>query len=141
MQNLMYNLDMDYTETNKLIAEFMGMMPEGWEIPNPCMIADVTRQNTMFYFEDIVKEWKEDNLSIWDVYRFHCSWDWLMPVIYKIKDLDGLFPEDDEDSPELEEAMDKFEELFLDNNPVMESIEAANEAVVEFITWYNENNK
>lgn len=59
---------MNYTETNKLIAEFMGY--ESYKF----------RGYTMFVYE------KNNHRADIDLH-YHTSWDWLMPVVDKIEDI------------------------------------------------------
>ncbi len=53
---------------NKLIAEFMG-----WDIKSP------TSMPRNLHLSNL----ELDNGEVW-AYKFHTSWDWLMPVIAKI---------------------------------------------------------
>ena len=97
---------MTTTGKNKLIAEFRGYKTNG---------------NNFMVFEGIEGQYYEDKLY------FHSSWDWLMPVIRKIKELDWT---DD----------GKIGVIYVDifNSLDDINIEAAHESVTDFIKYYNE---
>ena len=59
--------------TNKLIAEFMGF------------------QKTTIGWYDYEESLPNTNDNTFDSLKFHNSWDWLMPVIKKVKDTHNLF--------------------------------------------------
>lgn len=108
-------LSRDTTKNNRLIAEFMGMTQGRERWPND-------------WFDDkgTINGARNEHLL------FHSSWDWLMPVIHKIPSLcDFKKPFD---CPINGKRVELFHQvnLFCD-------IDEAYEAVVEFITWYNEN--
>lgn len=94
------------TQNNKLIAEFMGLHP----YPNGDVFFGL--------WYDTIKLERFENLL------YHTSWDWLMPVVGKIKD--------------------KCEELkitltsYLIAGLITVNIDTVYKAVVEFINWYNQ---
>lgn len=57
-------------ESNKLIAEFMGL-----ETPNG------------IYFEYLTKDGERSKLTHFILLEYHLYWDWLMPVVDKIESL------------------------------------------------------
>jgi len=62
---------------------------------------------------------------------YHLSWDWLMPVIHKIGDINF---------GEVHGLEDKINELFPhDVNYLFTPIEYVYGKVVDFIEWYNTN--
>lgn len=65
------SIDEEVLEGNKLIAEFMGL------VPNPNGDGRTYGINA-FYDED---RWLADN---WVSLKYHTSWDWLMAVVEKI---------------------------------------------------------
>ena len=104
-------------EGNKLIAEFMGAEWHKDFFKDVCIISP-------------------SNIS----YKFHTSWDWLMPVIEKIK---ILVMEDDSDELYNSEEWDNITHtlvqiLFVDSLHL--EIKSVYQAVVEFIKDYNQNN-
>ena len=87
---------------NKLIAEFMGV--------------DYVDIDTYL----------ENNKEL----QYHTSWDWLMPVIHRIRDhvnVDMGF-----------EEFDDWRENFKQIDPYNYSLEQCYKAVVEFIKEYND---
>jgi hypothetical protein len=89
---------------NKLIAEFMGM--------------ELGDDKTMYYDD-------AENLhppTPINELKFHSSWDWLMPVVYKILWLENYEDESYED---------------IHNGLTNALLSQTNEAVVEFIKQYN----
>lgn len=92
---------------NKLIAEFMGTEWHKDFFKDVCIISS-------------------SNIS----YKFHTSWDWLMPVVDKIK---ILVMEDDSDELYNSEEWDN-----ITHTLVQIEIKSVYKAVVEFIK--NQNN-
>lgn len=63
--------------------------------------------------------------------EYHTSWNWLMPVIKRIRDhvnVDMGF-----------EEFDDWRENFKQIDPYNYSKEQCHQAVIKFIKWYNEN--
>lgn len=116
---------MDITEGNRLIAEFMGLMP------NPS-------DGGKTYGVNAFKHENGDVLAdSWEIPLYHCSWDWLMPVVFKIIDTGFYFFWEgyvirfcrfSDGSGVLSRS------AFLKN---IEGKEAIWIAVVDFIQWYN----
>jgi len=112
---------MDNIENNKLIAEFMG---------------NIIRDNIVYF--PMLQECTIDELE------YHTSWDWLMPVVEKIEYMEegvanGNF---------LLECIGNSAKFILDDgtrlfkdNMYDTKLEATYQAVVEFINFYNKNNK
>jgi hypothetical protein len=100
---------MNTTENNKLIAEFMGY-------------------ETYEHTDNVAIRLEEGNGLSTDYghvhTKYHTSWDWLMPVVYKIKWLEDIEEEKTED---------------IDAGLTNALLEQTFEAVVEFIKFYNEN--
>ena len=99
-------------KTNKLIAEFMG----------------VDQVDIDYAFNE------------YSQLKYHTSWDWLMPVVDKIK---ILVMEDDSDELYNSEEWDNITHtlvqiLFVDSLHL--EIKSVYQAVVEFIKDYNQNN-
>jgi len=116
---------MNTTENNKLIAEFMGYetVGDGYIIP----------------YDDT-----DNDYYLPEHLKFHSSWEWLMPVVEKIENT-SVDNKDNSDSF-FNVVIEAFE---CDINGGGNTIhanghtkkEATYKAVVEFIKWYNENNK
>ena len=95
-------------EGNKLVAEF-----DGWVIDNSFPDKDRT------YI-------KNGGIELDTTFKYHTSWDWLMPVVQKICKLHR---------PSKEYFLiEKLYQSCFDNTPIK-----TYKAVVEFIKWYNEN--
>ena len=90
---------------NKLIAEFMEHEP-------------IVKGNDVYYELNHIRLTSADDL------RYHNSWDWLMPVLDKVKKIRCLPDEHDESFSWVCKSSD---------------IEAEYNAVVEFIKTYNQN--
>jgi len=99
----------DQTENNKLIAEFMGY--------------EVLKDTTEVYAKA-----EGSDCFILSASKYHTSWNWLMPVVAKIRDL----------APNL-----KHLEGFDDTGIIMYlmrcNLDNTYNAVVDSINWYNEN--
>ena len=92
---------------NKLIAEFMG-----WDIESLSTIPSNLHPSNLELDNDEVLE-----------YKYHTSWDWLMPVLSKILDLSF---QDDGDA-----------EDFYSIRDCVPDINHTHKAVVEFIKEHN----
>ena len=110
---------MNYTENNKLIAEFMGFVEvdSGWYNYMPQLQA-----------QDL---------------KYHVSWDWLMPVVDKIERI--VFDEENSFNVTIgsgiycvvQDLHGECYEMIYDDEET--KIEAVYKAVVDFIKWHNEN--
>ena len=117
---------MSIKENNKLIAEFMGWevgLHSGREVEH-CV------QGQLETYKKVVG----GSLSFQNM-KYHKSWDWLMPVIEKIKY--ELYYNDD--SPIFEED---FEEVSVCSSLIQQTIlecevDDLYKLVVQFIKWYN----
>ena len=103
-------------ENNKLIAEFM-------EFPTH---TDAVDDRTIAYYvgESIMHTDNTENENDYDVFhpddmQFHTSWDWLMPVVEKIEQVNEGVPHQ-----------------LLDIN-LFSSIDEVYQAVIEFIENYD----
>tara|TARA_R110000751_G_scaffold297311_1_gene406835 strand:- start:441 stop:785 length:345 start_codon:yes stop_codon:yes gene_type:complete len=110
-------------ESNRLIAEFMGFQNTklGW-----------------YDFEEVLLN-QEDNT--FDFLKFHTSWDWLMPVVEKIKEI--KIPKSKFDLNIDITGYTTFR-IYSENYPIhilvceiTKGIETVHKVVVEFIKWYN----
>jgi hypothetical protein len=138
---------MDRINKNRLIAEFMGNSAEGWN----------------YWYFRLTKNWEievPESLRAWLPFmshkgyfsttifkpfeaKFHTSWDWLMPVVEKIEDL-----QDGEGGDAIRSHLYDFEVrriscmvhgADIEVSDASSKIEAVYQAVVEFIIWYNQN--
>lgn len=69
-----------------------------------------------------------------DLLRFHISWDWLMPIVKKIKDTICLWDFESEEYSKFEEIFDIDHTMsdFMNNN-----IDGIWTRCVEFVEYYN----
>jgi hypothetical protein len=99
-------------ENNKLIAEFMGLVKSSYR--------------NMYWTEKAKEGFGEGELAN---LLYHTSWDWLMPVVEKISQM-----EDDNFDMQIYARYEYVTKL-----PITVSREVIYKAVVEFIKWYSEN--
>ena len=109
------------TQNNKLIAEFMGLE----EIYTPLLnIYEISETETCL----------ETDLA------YHTDWDWLMEVVDKIESLGYVHSIYGNFSTFLKKGT--FNELIWnDEFRGNTKLEAVYISVIEFIKWYNEQNK
>jgi len=123
---------MNTIENNKLIAEFMGFSK-----------GHLNKSET---------RWKDDWFTqankIWGnritLIHFHSDWNWLMEVVEKIESLGykvNIFGNTD-----LNKTCDHYTSIYIPNQKVfgvrkLSKIESTYNACVEFIKWYNQQNK
>jgi hypothetical protein len=137
--------DKEIIEGNKLIAEFMGWKCTSRKSYNDDILVLYTDKDTIFKYN---KHGYLYNKNPWDApLKYHSSWDWLMPVVEKIKSLgdsyeiNGLYGKvhyrwchkyDEESNNEIQPIRinGKINELQL---LVMYK------AIIKFIKWYNDN--
>tara|TARA_R100000353_G_C6477364_1_gene188175 strand:+ start:145 stop:486 length:342 start_codon:yes stop_codon:yes gene_type:complete len=113
---------MNYTETNKLIAEFMK-----WKKVNAGLVGYETPHSVALIQPSEM--------------LFRKSWDWLMPVIEKIEKLGYTFEKN-------YQRVDKdWQSLIVKGNDILyqefnnDSLKSSYYVVVEFIKFYNNQNK
>ena len=114
------------TESNKLIAEFMGVL-----------------KFSEFLGEEILN--LDDGYSMSEA-RYHTSWDWLMPVVETIRNMEAEYS--------VKDLHDRYRVAFVYSGTASSNVAgriisiydedyktATYKAVVEFIQWYNQKNK
>lgn len=115
-------------EGNKLCAEFLGGMysehAEAWGFGNAKNIGSKMFQEVM-YHNIIQAERFEKEL------KFHSDWNWLMEIVEKIE----------KTSAWVNIKGCAVDISTISNTSAKTKIEATFIAVVNFIKWYNENNK
>lgn len=109
-----------YTENNKIMAEFMGGLKN--------RESRLSLQNNEIWLPVHGVCHLGNNGK---VLKYHLSWDWLIPVVEKIEDLNYGF-----------EIIGNY--CKIGNNTNIQcsqptKIQAVYNACVEFIKWYNEN--
>lgn len=110
---------MNTTENNKLIAEFMEYPYHFTDKDIECWEVDV------------------DELFTKEELEFHSSWNWLIPVLYKINKTKLVWVVFDEGGITLTNIKTQKDTFYEGDGLYL--IEAAHKAVIEFINWYNEN--
>lgn len=113
------------TENNKLIAEFLG-----YSQPHP------DYHNTTYWY-------KKDCQPL-TILLFHSDWNWLMEVVEKIERFEGenryaMYNVDIQQC--FVEIIENHTYETIINIDANSKIEAVYNACVEFIKWYNEQNK
>lgn len=109
-------------ENNKLIAEFMGVYPE--EKSNGYWYHGVDLRSAGLPFYLGIMGNGTDNPP------FYSNWDWLMPVIKKIREIINT----ELDISDFDEVRNYENNL----NPYDYAIEQIYLSVMEFIKWYNQ---
>lgn len=105
---------MEYTETNKLIAEFMGL-----------------HQNKDPYEQDM---WfNSENHLVHNGLKYHTSWDWLMPVVEKIESMGYKF----QMCRRRVTIKTDTNEIELFDTKGHSKLDAVYQSVSKFIQWYN----
>jgi len=105
-------------ENNKLIAEFMGFEDESRFVGG----RHIMRKKTVWkYGCQQYKEYPYIEL------KYHCSWDWIIPVVEQIYDTE-LYEQEINQIGDITHAL-----IDLDINGL-------HNAVVEFIEFYNKQN-
>lgn len=131
----------DVIEDNKLIAEFMGW-PRG---------AKIYEQDNCFEMpKNLTVDSRHPGATMcMDIaLQFNTSWDWLMPVIDKIEDIEQMgcqayitfhpFCVEAYCPGNLQRGLSEFSyQLAGKKFSGSAKIEAVYEAVVEFVKWYN----
>ena len=119
-------------EGNKLIAEFMELKPTEWGgmysvSQDHCTCRESTPEKALNGFASIAK--------------YHESWDWLMPAVEKIENLETEYSVTiSKHTCEIHNILVK--DIDVNIYKVEDSKNKATYiAIVEFIKWYNENCK
>ena len=100
-------------EGNKLIAEFMGI------------------KTKVYSDRPTITRWKYGNSMLYETdLKYHSSWDWLMPVIYKIESF-GF------SATILDVGMCIAGKLIIERFGESK-IEGTYYTIIEFIKWYNQ---
>ena len=126
------------TENNQLIAEFMGVFDKILSTGNIHSWSD----SPFYYTTEDTREKVIKNISKYS--KYNKDWNWLMKVVEKIESIeDGIYQVDI-----LQEGCNILKRcaLFIDKRVgKLESdttkIESVYLACIEFIKWYNEQNK
>ncbi len=121
-------------EGNKLIAEFMG--------------AECLSPKTKFSYFDFGNDWSE-NEGIFQqkihirMLKYHSSWDWLMPVVEKVRDKNCIVSiwfnrQLNTNNTTIANFEDGWKK---DINISGVGIESTYKSVIEFIKWHNNQKK
>jgi hypothetical protein len=138
---------MEISKGNKLIAEFMGgIIVDIYKGQN--LLFQIPPDYSMYQLGDEIYDGSDQQFEL-DELAYHSSWDWIIPVFIKCKDLL---------KSSIKNHRDELIELFqkntsIENNPLMKlhhvlefdiyhgdwKISNVYTWCVEFIKWYNEN--
>lgn len=132
-------------ESNKLIAEFMGIEPFSkagqYEAKDIIIQLDMT-MNPCIHFNSPL-----DVIFI-DDFKFHSLWDWLMPVVEKIQNTEEVESFNIDASGKvnikiwpqiLGSLYYEYEEFYFIADNKDNFLDVTYLACVKFIKWYNEN--
>ena len=124
------------TENNKLLAEFMGVKKELFWF-NLKTGNYVKKENTYCEIEQ-VSLYVKNNKPITS-FLYHSDWNWLMQVVEKIESLGYNI-----DTMKYQSS--QFCGIYRDGKIIYTNycetkIEAVYNACIEFVKWYNKNNK
>lgn len=114
---------MTVEESNKLIAEFMGLIKDQ-DTPWYRLISD----NSLERLPHNVITWSTSKSVHETQMCYHISWDWLMPVLDKIKDI--CFSDEGEETYDSEE--------FYAIRDCIPDIGSTYRAILDFIVKYNQ---
>lgn len=123
---------MEILEGNKLIAEFMGAENETGYFQASTIGKTKVPTGRMWMkerFPNNMHLCKEDDL------RYHSSWDWIMPVVEKIRNIVDKKEYDKEGLLFYKEALSRY--VPIRNELVKINLSNVHYCVVEFILWYN----
>ena len=117
---------MNIQESNKLIAEFMGWTFHPEE-----------RETELEYIENTWSPPNSKKIYVPHEWKFHKSWDWLMPVVDKIQEEYGDGEEHISIQPPNTCSLTPFRGALYKSFYGKTTKQATYEAVVAFIQWYN----
>lgn len=133
-------MDEELIRNNEMIAAYLdGVVREGWRVQDNAQM--VWEGNVAAIYREAFMKLPIGRVIITDQLKFHESWDWLMPVVEKIKKDNWVKIELQEDytfclisSPQLGADPVTLEERVEDMSP----ISVVYDAVITYIKWYNE---
>lgn len=136
---------MTITENNKLIAEFMGFPKEERSRPKEGLSSTIygipesisQHQSLTEFWGSSVKDKNGEYLyaESAEFFLFHESFDWLMPVALRILSAEFCFECAHKNIHPWHDAKDEINGIKI---ALERGIEPLYEAVVAFLTWYNE---
>ena len=125
-------------ENNKLIAEFMGVFDKILSTGNIHSWSDAP----FYYTTEDTREKVIKNISKYS--KYSKDWNWLMQVVEKIESIeDGIYQVDilQEGCKILKKCSLLIDKTVSKLEPDTTKIKSVYLACVEFIKWYNEQNK
>ena len=125
-------------ENNKLIAEFMGVFDKILSTGNTHSWSDAP----FYYTTEDTREKVIKNISKYS--KYSKDWNWLMKVVEKIESIeDGIYQVDilQEGCKILKKCSLLIDKTVSKLEPDTTKIKSVYLACVEFIKWYNEQNK
>ena len=126
------------TENNQLIAEFMGVFDKILSTGNIHSWSDAP----FYYTTEDTREKVIKNISKYS--KYSKDWNWLMQVVEKIESIeDGIYQVDilQEGCKILKKCSLLIDKTVSKLEPDTTKIKSVYLACVEFIKWYNEQNK
>ena len=104
-------------ENNRMIAEFMGL-------------------NLIVQTDGV--SFKDNNTGLFHELKYHTSWDWLMPVVYKVESL-GYSVNISRIKVSINHIGSEEEMFSWVCGDPSKKMEILYETLFQFIEWYNEN--
>lgn len=131
----------DKLENNKLIAEFMGFsLNQFGEVDNSNIYLQWMSTNI-----NCVYDIQHDDFPLLDrndYWKFHSSWDWLMPVLEKIEEnyyTEILGTNTKNDNSYIMNIFDYNGKFIFDPHSHKSKLELVFITIVDFIKWHNKN--
>ena len=118
-------------ENNKLIAEFMS-----FKITEQLGYIEQSAHGVkgLEFYSRLNNGGRQGSWEDYKYMKFHSSWDWLMPVVEKIRETNFVFIFPDLIAINVDNTISSRKACKVEGC----SIDSHYKAVVEFITWYND---
>lgn len=130
---------------NKLIAEFLGWRESiihhqgkkyDYELPSTI---EMIGESDLHYCSDCGNDLHYKHSIFLNEMLFHSSWNWLMEVVEKIEDLNYSIEMNKQEENDYQCLIIKKDIKVQTFSEI--KIQAVYQAVIQFITWYNQQQK
>lgn len=127
-------MNKEILENNKLIAEFIG-----WTNVLDCKYSEFISHKDWVMAQYYSTDKHKKRTTHIKLFKYHESWDWLMPVIGKIEDLG--YPTTISKWAEEQVNCCSIDGVVDFNSKSDNKLKVTYGAIIEFINWYNKNKK